>query len=105
MQMSENLYIEFVKHSLTVQFSLAKQVSNHYNCDVYVFDAEAYFKDANQRTYNNIRFLSHGGKMAVLSSAAQNTFKISTDFKNVVDYVGLSVINDDIGYKIEPDLH
>ena len=89
---------EFTRESINIQKALAAKIASEFKTDVYVFDKTGFFCGADNKTFNDVRYLLKDGRYGVLSGAAQKIMKSSNEylqFNTNKDNVG----KDSIGVK------
>lgn len=77
--METSIALLFVDLSLTIQYNLALSLEIPY---VYLFDEVDYFRNAEIRLKNGVRYYEYHGKYALLSSTAQKVFGNSNMYLN-----------------------
>lgn len=90
---------ELARHCVLIQQEIAVQVARDLKTDkVYVYDAQGFFDNAENRTTEScIRYKEKGGKYAVLSGSAQAVLKNTNEYqqfsreRNPEDAIGVYV--------------
>lgn len=90
---------DLARATTSIQYDLALKIGNRTTAErVYLFDHALYFKDAEDKIVDCIRYKEKDGKVAVLSQACQGVLQNSNEYvqfcENVVnvDLIGVYVI-------------